>query len=537
MDDIEKINLLSQHPWLTNLGNKASTRLNQDAKFRNLLVNYVEDITHKVLPKEFNSFIDFGNLLLGFGCNELSRQAYILGIGNGSQGHIANIWNNVGFAYVEEERYEEALNYFKIAIQNKPDYQLAINNLASALINLALKLFSLEGKENIDRAEKLLFESLAVKPNHAWAMLNLGNIWRSRGSVHRAIAWFELALLDNPNYANAHNNLAHVYLTIGKFKKGFRHYEYRWFINDFTSNARFKDQIYWDGKECLNGKTILLHWEQGFGDMIQFCRYTYLLRKAYPEARIILETMPQLVELFGQLASPEGFEQVKGVGDYGYPVNQVISNDRSLQTELNVQFVYPLMSLARIFTHDEASIPAWSAYMARPFASGSWENFVKGIHANGKRLIGINWAGRPSHKNDKHRSIHLNELKTFIEGSESSDVQFVSFQIGSAKQQIVELKLNSRILDVSEKINSFSDTAMMLADMDWFISVDSANLHLAGAMGVKSIGLIAARSDFRWMLDRTDSPWYPSVYLLRQKQKLNWDDLNSRLVTLIVGKA
>lgn len=535
MDDVEKVTRVNQHPWLADLGSNAKARLNNDAKFRDLLLEYTEAITKRALPKQLDSFAHFGNQLLDLECCELARQAYVLGFGKEDQ---ALIWNNVGFSYVKEHHYKKALSYFRAALQINPRFQLAINNLAAALINQALKLFELDGKDNLDQAEKLLLESLSVKPDHDWALLNLGNVWRKKGSVHKAICWFELALQANPDYAVAHNNLAHAYLTIGDFKKGFAHYEQRWFSSDFPSKlARFTDRAYWDGKENLNGKTILLHWEQGFGDMIQFCRYTFLLKKAYPEARIILETMPPLVGLFEQLANSDGFEKAKVKQTPAHPVDQVISSDRALLAGLKIDFVYPLMSLAKIFTWDEASIPANFAYLVKPRANKSWENFLREHRIKGRRLIGINWAGRPTHGNDKHRSMHLRDLKAFIESKEFSDDLFLSFQDGTAKRQIAELQLESRIIDVSERIKSFSDTAMMLADLDWLISVDSANLHLAGAMGIKSIGLIAVRSDFRWMLGRSDSPWYPSMHLLRQKQELTWDDLSPRMAKIIADNS
>lgn len=535
MDDVGKITHLTQHPWLADIGFNAKTRLNQDANFRDLLFDYVEAITQKALPNKFNSFSHFGNQLLDWECYELARQIYVLGLGKEDQ---AIIWNNFGFSYVKQGRHEEALSYFRAALKINPSLQLAINNLAAALINQALKLFNLDGKDNLDRAEKLLFESLSVKPDHDWALLNLGNTWRKKGSVHKAIFWFELALQANPDYAVAHNNLSHAYLITGDFKKGFAHYEQRWFTADFPSkSARFTDRTYWDGKENLNGRTILLHWEQGFGDMIQFCRYTHLLKRAYPEARIILETMPPLLDLFGQFVSSEGFEKATVKQTPTYPVDQLISNDRKLQVDLKIDYVYPLMSLAKIFTQDEASIPVNFAYLLRPQANESWKDFLKEHRVKGRRLIGINWAGRPTHGNDKHRSMHLKELKAFIESQEFSGDLFLSFQDGIAKQQIAELKLESRVIDVSERIKSFSDTAMMLADLDWLISIDSANLHLAGALGVKSIALIAVRSDFRWLLDRSDSPWYPSMHLLRQKQELIWDDLAPRITKVIADNS
>jgi tetratricopeptide (TPR) repeat protein len=528
----EKMNILLNHPWLIDLSLDLKRNLEKNDQQLNALDVYLNEVERGNLPAEFKSFSHFGNALLDLSYGELARQAYRLGLGKESQ---ELIWNNIGFSLYKQDRFEESCHYFKAALKIQSNFSLAVNNLANALIKHALVLFGLDGQKNLDLAEKLLLESLSYKPDHDWAYLNLGNVWRKKDGINKAILWFKLALQTNPTYGTAHNNLAHAHLTIGNYADGFAHYEQRWSSSDFPSkNARFENIPYWDGSSDLNNQSILLHWEQGFGDMIQFCRYVYLLRDRYPKANIILETMEPLVPLFQQLASPEGFEVAKGRKRKTPPVNRVVSNDRGLTPGLNVQWVFPLMSLAKIFTVSEATIPRFDHYLYRPIAHPAWKEFLKSQKRKGSKLIGIQWAGRPSHGNDKHRSVSLEVFRPLIEMGNQYGFTFVSFQDGQAKEEVKKLGLNHLVVDVSQRVRSFADTAIMIKDMDHFVSVDTANLHLAGSLGVPAIGLIGRRSDFRWLLDRSDTPWYPSVQLIRQKHMLVWDGVCDEIMSLIL---
>lgn len=527
MNNIQSALELIEHPWITAARQESRQRILDDSDFCKTIAEALSSIESQS-HNGYSSFTAMGNKLLDWNFYELSRQAYTCGF---EKDNKSVIWNNLGFAYMKEGKEDIAVNYFRRSLQINPKYTLAINNLAASLIKIGLKYFDLDGKENLVAAEKFLFESLAVKPNHDWALLNLGNVWMRKGHVNKSILWYELAIEANENCITAHNNLGHAYLKLGDYVRGFEHYEWR----SVSCRHPIKDINipYWDGAENLDDKTILLHWEQGFGDMIHFSRYCFCLRKLYPKARIILETMPPLVPLLSQLADKSGFQRNLDAKCKTPPVNQVISNDRQQQSGMNIDFVYPLISLAKIFTIDESTIPRFSAYLGRPKPAKGYFDFLGNVRAQGKKLIGINWAGRPTHGNDKHRSIHLKVLRELVESPYFRDYQFLSFQLGDSRNQIAELGLQTRIIDISDRIKDFSDSAIILGELDWFISVDSAYLHLAGAMGVNAIGLIPARSDFRWLQDRTDSPWYPSIRLLRQKKELVWDGLAREIAGVI----
>ena len=527
------MNILLNHPWLIDLSLDLKRSLEKNEQQLNALDGYLSEVERGELPAEFKSFSHFGNALLDLSYGELARQAYRLGLGKESQ---ELIWNNIGFSLYKQEKFEESCHYFKAALKIRPDYNLAINNLANAQIKHALVLFNHDGQSNLDLAEKLLLESLSYKPNHDWAYLNLGNVWRRKDGVNKAILWFNLALEVNPGYATAHNNLAHAYLSIGNYIDGFSHYEYRWSSSDFPSkNARFESIPYWDGLSDLNHRCILLHWEQGFGDMIQFCRYTYLLRDRYPDSHIILETMNPLLPLLQQLASTQGFELAKGRKRVAPPVNKVVSNERSQHSGLKIDVVFPLMSLARLFTTNEETIPCFDGYLSRPVPPPSWKQFLKGRKKKGGKFIGIQWAGRPSHGNDKQRSVSLEVFRPLIEIGVQHGFTFISFQDGAAKEELNTLGMSHLVIDVSTRVHSFADTAMMMRDLDHFVSVDTANLHLAGSLGVPAIGLIAWRSDFRWLQDRSDTPWYPSMRLIRQKRMLVWAGVCDEILPILLS--
>lgn len=476
-------------------------------------------------------YTELGSQALKLGFYELAREAYRKSLEAGFAKALA--LNNLAYAYDVEQDYSMARRMYMLALEHQPAYPLATNNLSNLLVKMALTHTNEDSDASLARAEQLLYESLSLKPGNDWAMLNLGNLYRRRGQDDKAIKWFEWAFAENPQNHTAPNNLAYLLLEQEQLERGFQLYEHRFRSSGFPSaHAAFKGFTYWDGKQDLNGKTILLHWEQGFGDMIQFSRYCFLLRQQYPAARIILELHPELVDLFSQLADPQGFVGSVAPACAQAPVDRVIANSRTAKDLREVDLVFPLMSLARIYTRQVSEIPAWSAYLRAPAAGEEFRARLEKLKtaARKKHLVGLTWAGRASHGNDKHRSMHLRQLAAALSGPYFKDALFVSLQKdGGAEKQVQELGLAKRFHLAGSEIKTFGDTAAFMSCLDLFVSVDSANLHLAGALGLPAIGLIAKRSDWRWFRNYNTTAWYPNTYLVRQKEELNWDGLGHDL--------
>ena len=525
---------LLQHPWIAPCSDEARKKLLSDEEFRNK-IQEIKRALHAGKPPKGQLFLNIGNEVLDMGFYELSRQAYQLGY---KDAETAAVLNNIGYAYTREENFEKSIEYYKAALNVNPKYDRAINNVAADLIRMALRRFDEDTPESLIESEKLLYESLAYKPNHDWALINMGNVLERRGSTKKAIYWIEAAIEANPTYGNARSNIAHAYFKVGEFAKSFENFEWRSKSDGNPGKkARFTDRLYWDGKEDLAGKSILLHWEQGFGDMIQCVRYLFWFRQKYPTANIVLETMEALDPLFHQLADPSGFVGEVDAECIMPCVNETLINNREKYADRQFDFVYPFYSLPYLYYLEKQSIPMFSAYLHRPPAKQSWNELRDSLRAKKKKIVGLNWAGRPSHGNDRFRSTHLSFLRDLVDSPELADCQFVSFQMGEQRVQIKEMGLEDKIVDVVDLIENFCDATMIIHDIDYLVTVDSAYLHLAGAIGTKAIALIAKRSDYRWMLDRKDSILYPSVTVVRQKANLIWDaEERQEMIDVIRGR-
>ncbi len=526
---------LLEHPWISVCSEDARKKIHADEHFRTKVNEYKKMIQMNKPPKG-QLFMNIGNEILDLGLYELSRQAYALCFRDND---TPAVLNNIGYAYSREGNLEKSIEYYRAALAANPEYIRPINNLAADLILLAIRHFDKDTPDDLDKCEKLLYESLAIKPNHDWALVNMGNMWERRGFTKKAVYWLEAAVDANPTYSAARSNIAHAYFKVGEFLKSFENFEWRAHSDGNPGKlARFTDRLYWDGKEDLAGKSILLHWEQGFGDMIQCVRYLFWFRKKYPTATIVLETMEALDPLFKQLADPTGF-----VGEVDAQcempcINEHLINDRAKYAERQFDYVYPLYSLPYLYYLDKQSIPIFSAYLHTTPAKQDWVDLQKTLRLKKQKIVALNWAGRASHGNDRYRSTHLQFLKGVVESPELVHCQFVSMQLGEQRAQIKELGLEDKIVDLADLIKDFCDATSIIADLDYLISVDSAYLHLAGAINTPAIGLIAKRSDYRWMLERKDNVLYPSITLVRQKQDLVWDDLERQeMIDIIRGRS
>ncbi len=422
---------------------------------------------------------------------------------------------NLGNLLVNGGELDKAIAYFERALALKPDMAEAHNGMGAALHEL--------GK--LDEAEDSYSKALSYQPNYADAYCNLGNLQRKRGRAAEAIEHYERALALNPDLSEAHSNLGMALvgerrledarkhydravalepglgnarwnrslldLLEAKFESGWQDYDVRRFRKQ-TAPRGFAQPI-WRG-EPLHGERILLHGEQGFGDAIQFMRYAPLVQAA--GGTVILDVKPSLARLARQQA---GVAEFVATGD---PLPAF-------------EWQSPLMSLPLAFKTDLATIPNQVPYLSAPEdARQQAMDFAWPEH--GKR-VGLVWSGNPEYTEDRRRSMPLSEFSELLA---MQGLHFYSLQFGPAARQISEIE--TPVIDLTPTIKDFADTAALIEQLDLVISVDTAVAHLAGALAKPIWTLLPFAPDWRWMLDRDDSPWYPSMRLFRQPERDDW---------------
>jgi hypothetical protein len=297
-----------------------------------------------------------------------------------------------------------------------------------------------------------------------------------------------------PSWALAKYNLGINRLLQGDFAQGWGLYESRFNAPDLGQNFLEFPQPRWDGGE-LNGRRILLHTEQALGDAIQFIRYAPLV--AQRGGKVMLQVQPELAGLFSQIPN------IEQITIFGQPA-----------PAFDVHC--PLLSLPSIFATTIESIPAPIPYLsADAQQSRQWRDRLK----NETRLkIGIVWAGRPTYQNDRTRSMALETLAPL---NQVPDIALYSLQKGPAAEQLSRASFS--VIDWTSELRDFTDTAALIDPLDLVISVDTAVAHLAGAMGKRVWLMLPFVPDWRWMLNRIDSPWYPTMRLFRQPNLGNWN--------------
>ena len=399
------------------------------------------------------------------------------------QSHEA--WCNLAVALRENKQFDEAVAAFNKSISLKPDFAPAYNNLGVA--------YSENGR--LDEAIELFRKATEIQPDYAHAFKNLGVAYGEQMKYPESLAAFQKAIEIDPNLAEIRSNRAIILLTLGDYDQGWKDYEWRW-------RARIKElapprqitQPLWDGSP-LNGRTILLHAEQGFGDAIQFARYIPMVVQR--GGRILLE-VPR--ELAGLMRNTPGIAQVIPRGD-ALP---------------SFDLHCPLMSLARVFGTTLESIPSQFPYLFPSAASvANWKNKIAADQA--KLKVGVVWAGSPKHNQDRQRSMTTELLAPL---AEIKDATFYSLQKGGPSRQPPPPGVNW--IDLTSSLHDFSDTAALITNLDLVIAVDTAVAHLSGALAKPTWILVPFNPDWRWLLHRTDSPWYPTVRLFRQKSRNDW---------------
>jgi tetratricopeptide (TPR) repeat protein len=395
---------------------------------------------------------------------------------------------NRGNTLAQLKRFDEALASYDRALALRPDFAEAFAN--RGMIFYELKRFD-EGLASYDRALALRPDLVDVLYNSGVTLLELKRFDEALASYHRALAL-------RPDYADAHFNEAFCWLVTGDFDRGWEKYEWRWETENRLHTRRGFTQPLWLGQEEIAGKTILLHAEQGFGDTIQFCRYVPLV--AARGARVVLEVQKSLQELMGTLA---GAAHIISKGD---PLP-----DFDMQC--------PLASLPLAFGTRLETIPSAIPYLhASPQALNNWEGR---LGPRDRPRIGLVWSGSSTNTRDHNRSIGFNSFLQLLD----INATFVSLQKDVRAADAAVLNDRSNLLHFGDELRSFSDTAALVSNLDLVITVDTSVAHLAGALAKPVWVLLPFIADWRWLLDRDDSPWYPTARLFRQDDTRAWDNV------------
>ena len=401
--------------------------------------------------------------------------------------------SNRANALYELKRFEEALASCDRALTLRPDYAEALLNRGATLHEL--KRFE-EALESYDRA-------LMLRPDYAEALSNRGWTLHELKRFDEALASYDRALMLRPDYADAHFNEACCRMLIGDFNRGWEKNEWRWETGQARNTKRNFAQPLWVGSNEITGKTILLHAEQGFGDTIQFCRYVPLVTQR--AARVILEVQRPL---HGLMCTLPGATRIISRGD---PLP-----DFDMHCPL---FSLPLALGTRLET-----IPSRVPYLTP--SGAHLEKWKRRLPASGGARVGISWAGNPKFRTDFNRSIGLRPLLPLLA---QTGVQFFGLQKDLREGDRELLRQNPQIVYLGDEIQSFDDTAAIISLMDLVISSDTSIVHLAGALGKPTWVLLQFVPDWRWLLDRDDSPWYPTARLFRQDDTREWDNVIARV--------
>jgi tetratricopeptide (TPR) repeat protein len=381
-----------------------------------------------------------------------------------------------------------AMEYYRSAFQLDPDDMRACDSLGA--LSLVTGDFSC--------AAWCYRRLLKQQPDVAEFHCHLGNALFFGGDLEQGTRHFRRALQLDPGYVEASLGVAFAFLTQGDFLPGWVHYERRFDSTVVQSHNALGPR--WNG-EALFGRTILLHAEQGLGDTLQFVRYAPMV--AAQGGRVVLEVQPALRRLLSRLGNVE-----------------TIISQREIYSGVDLHC--PLLSLPAVFGTTLATIPAPSPYLhAEPQRVRAWSRSIGDTFPR----VGLVWAGEPQHRRDRQRSISLTMLAPL--GSEG--VSFFSLQKGPAAEQLKSLPPEFRVEDLDADCSDMCDTAAAIMALDLVISVDTSIAHLAAALGKPVWLLLPFVPDWRWLLQRDDSPWYPTMRLFRQPSPGVWEPVIQRV--------
>jgi hypothetical protein len=409
----------------------------------------------------------------------------------------------------KETNSSEALHQLGLMAFERKEYERTVELIdkAIALNSDSAAFYSDRGLalQRLKRLEKALEsydKAIAIRSDIAIIHLNRGNVLKELRHLDAAVESYDQAIFVKPDYATAHWNKSLEQLILGDFDKGWKSYEWRWKEDSFPSPRRNFPHPLWLGKESLQGRTILLHSEQGLGDTIQFCRYIPLV--ADVGGRVVVEVEQPLIALLQQLA---------GVSEF------VVKGSPLPAFELQA----PLLSMPLAFKTKLDTIPCTQKYLVAD--SRKVAEWQQKLGPKSMPRIGLVWSGRPEHQNDHIRSMKLSELVQYL----PTGLDYVALQKEIRPSDWETLESHNNIAWYGKELKDFADTAALCELMDLVISVDTSVAHLSGALSRLTWVLLPFIPDWRWLLKREDSPWYKSVKLYRQTTEDDWSNVLHRV--------
>lgn len=470
-------------------------------------------------PELFQPLHVLGRAYLSAGAIELAARAFRRAL-------IAHetdwpTWNDYGVLQDRMSRPGEARRAFRSAIAVFPDAETALSNLADLRFRdgayaeaerLALRAsgaaeaLAVGGNAALRSgrpaaAHRRFRRSLALSPQILASLVGAGVAAMAEDDVVAAGPWLHRARTLDPNDVALNNNLATWHLVQGDYPRGFALYEWRWRRPE--AEARRAERPEWNG-ESLNGRRILLYPEQGLGDVLQMARYVPLL--AGLGASVVIECPAPLLRLLGSLS---GAPRLVGPGE-----------------AVAADFQAPLMSLPRLFRTTLETIPGNGPYLV---ADAALMAATAPLVAGSGRRIGLVWQGNPRQVDEPHRSIPLAALAPLVA---LPGATFYGLQRDHGRDQLTNFSGRDRIVDLGPRLDDLATTAAVLTHLDLVITTCTAVAHLAGALGRPVWVLLKRGADWRWMLDRPDSPWYPTARLIRQRRPGDWRDVAKRVTTM-----
>jgi len=515
----------TQAPARNNLGNL----LKDLGKFDEALDNYDRAIA--LLPDDPTAHSNRGNVLRSLGRREEALVSYARAIE--LRPDYADAHYNHGVVLTELERHAEALASYDRALALNPGKHEALYNRGNVLRSLGRledaldsydralalhpngeKILSNRGNvlaelDRFDEALDSFNRAIAAKPDYPPPYSNRANLLKEFRRFDEALDSFNHAIALDPDFIDAHWNRALCLLQTGAFAAGWADYEWRRRKPNWHPVRPDLTQPCWQGQSDPAGRTILVHAEQGFGDTIQFCRYLPMLTAR--GARVIFETERAL---HGVMQTLPGVAQVLVKGEPLPPFD----------------YYTPLLSLPLAFGTELGSIPAAPHYLAAdPAKVESWRGW---LGERRRPRIGVAWSGSPQHRNDRHRSIPLAAFSRLF----AAEAEFVVLQKDFRPGDREALARRPGLRVPAEALVDFTDTAALCDLVDLVVCADTSVAHLAAALG-RPVWLLlpGVNPDWRWLLDRADSPWYPSLRLIRQEFGEGWPALLDRVAAELPG--
>ncbi|HEX8523397.1 MAG TPA: tetratricopeptide repeat protein [Tepidisphaeraceae bacterium] len=469
---------------------RAAAATNQDGESANFLAAVVN-----LDPNNHSAWSDLGVVLTRQGnfskAIEVLQRSLAL---NPNSGHALTAMSD---ALRQEGRIDQALEPARRGAESQPDNawaQIAYGNVLQMLARF-------------EEAAEYYKKAMVLEPNNFDAINNLALTLLKMGRPDEAMHWWERAAEKWPEDPNMKANRSLGLLTLGELERGFAEYESR-FASQAFKGSLFPEKPRWNGED-VGGKVVLLNSEQGVGDTIQFVRYVPML--AQRGARILIVCPPEVKEL---LKTIRGAERVLSRGD----------------EEPVFDLWFPMVSFPYVFKTTLDRVPADVPYLsADPARVARWRKRFAG---ESRLKVGIVWAGSPQHQNDRARSARLEDFAPLarIEG-----VRLYSLQKGQPTAALKQVPFE--VTPLGDELSDFSETAAAIEALDLTISVDTSVVHLAGALARPVWTLLAYGPDFRWMLNREDTPWYPTMRLLRQPKLHDWTGLMVRVEAELRSKA